>query len=105
MKSILIVARPSGDAGHLGRSQPCDRCAAAYRVFGHEAPRVSHHSRGERQTREAELLEPGKAKPLRFSWDKQISFLANQQIIDATILSSRARVEVVYRQLFFENPH
>ena len=55
--------------------------------------------------REAELLPPDKAKPLRFKWDKQTRFVANQQLVDAVILSSGVRVEVVYIQPFFGSPY
>jgi hypothetical protein len=42
--------------------------------------------------REAELLQPDKENPLRFTWDKQTRFVANQHFVDAAILSSGARV-------------
>jgi hypothetical protein len=57
------------------------------------------------QAREAELLELGKEKPLKFTWDKNTRFLANQHFVDATILSSGARVEVVFHPHFFGNPY
>jgi hypothetical protein len=57
------------------------------------------------QAREAELLQPGKAKPLRFTWDNQTRFIANQHFVDAAILSSGARVEVEYHQPFFGKPY
>jgi hypothetical protein len=53
------------------------------------------------QTREAELLELGEAKSLRFTWDKQTRFVANQRFVDAAILRAGARVEVVSIHLFF----
>jgi hypothetical protein len=55
--------------------------------------------------REAELLQPGKAKPLRFTWDKETRFIADQHLIDAVILSSGVRVEVVYIRPFFGRPY
>jgi ABC-type protease/lipase transport system fused ATPase/permease subunit len=57
------------------------------------------------QAREAELLELGKEKSLKFTWDKHTRFLANQHFVDATILSSGARVEVVFHPHFFGNPY
>ena len=57
------------------------------------------------QAREAELLQPGKAKPLRFTWDKQTRFVANQHFVDAAILSPGARVEVIFHPHFFGNPY
>jgi hypothetical protein len=51
--------------------------------------------------REAELLPFGKAKPLRFTWDKQTRFVADRHFVDATILRAGARVEVVSIHLFF----
>jgi len=57
------------------------------------------------EAREAELLPLGKAKPLRFTWDRQTRFVANQHFVDAAILTSGARVEVVYYQPFFGNPY
>ena len=53
------------------------------------------------QAREAELLQPGKAKPLRFTLDNQTRFVANQHFVDAAILSPGARVEVVLHPHFF----
>jgi hypothetical protein len=57
------------------------------------------------QAREAELRQPGKVKPLRFTWDKQTRFIANQDFVDAAILSSGARVEVVCIRPFFGSPY
>jgi hypothetical protein len=55
--------------------------------------------------REAELLQPGKENPLRFTWDKQTRFVAKQHFVEAAILSSGARVEVVYIQPLFGTPY
>ena len=55
--------------------------------------------------RDAELLQPGKENPLRFTWDKQTRFVANQHFVDAAILSSGARVEVVCIRPFFGSPY
>jgi Tfp pilus assembly protein PilE len=57
------------------------------------------------QAREAELLQPGKAKALRFTWDNQTKFVANQHSVDATLLSPGARVEVVFHPHFFGSPY
>ena len=57
------------------------------------------------QAREAELLQAGKAKPLRFTWDDQTRFVANQHFVDATILNPGARVEVVFHPHFFGSPY
>jgi hypothetical protein len=54
---------------------------------------------------EAELLQPGKENPLRLTWDKQTRFVANQHFVDAAILSSGARVEVVCIRPFFGTPY
>jgi hypothetical protein len=55
--------------------------------------------------RDAELLQPGKENPLRFTWDKQTRFVANQHFVDAAILSSGARVEVICIRPFFGSPY
>jgi hypothetical protein len=49
--------------------------------------------------------QPGKAKPLIFTWDKQTKFVVNQHFVDAGILSSGVRIEVVYHRPFFGSPY
>jgi hypothetical protein len=53
------------------------------------------------QAREAELLQPGKAKPLRFTWDKQTEFVAGVQFVDAAMLRPGASVEIICYHPFF----
>jgi hypothetical protein len=57
------------------------------------------------QAREAELLQPDKAKGLRFTWDKQTKFVAGLQFVDAAMLRPRASVEIIYYYPFFGDPY
>ena len=53
------------------------------------------------QTREAELLPSGKAKPLRFTWDRQTKFITCLQVADAAMLRPGALVEIICYRPFF----
>ncbi len=53
------------------------------------------------QAREAELLPPGKAKPLRFTWDRQTQFVPGLQFVDAAMLRPGALVEIICYHPFF----
>ena len=53
------------------------------------------------QTREAELLPSGKAKPLRFTWDRQTKFITCLQVADAAMLRPGALVEIICNHPFF----
>jgi hypothetical protein len=57
------------------------------------------------QEGDAELLQPGKAKRLRFTWDKQTKFVADLQFVDAAMLRSGASVEIIYYHPFFGDPY
>jgi hypothetical protein len=57
------------------------------------------------QAREAELLQPGKAKGLRFTWDKQTKFVAGLQFVDAAMLRPGASVEIICYYPFFGDPY
>jgi hypothetical protein len=47
------------------------------------------------QTQEAELLQSGKAKPLRFTWDSQTKFITRLEVADAAMLRPGALVEII----------
>jgi hypothetical protein len=53
------------------------------------------------QAREAELVQPGKPKPLRFTWDQQTKFLTRLQLCDARVLRPGVLVEIVCYHPFF----
>jgi len=57
------------------------------------------------QAREAKLLQMGKEQSLRFTWDKQTRFIADQHFVDAAMLTIGARVEVVCIRPFFGSPY
>jgi hypothetical protein len=57
------------------------------------------------QARDAELLQPGKAKPLRFTWDQQTKVIADLQFVDAAMLRPGASVEIIYYHPFFGDPY
>ena len=53
------------------------------------------------QTRETEILRTDTGLPLSFVWNNRTTFVANMQVVDAAILKSGARVEVILHQPFF----
>jgi hypothetical protein len=57
------------------------------------------------QAQDAELLQPGKIKTLRFTWDRQTKFVANLRLADAAILRLGASVEIIYYHPFFGDPY
>lgn len=53
------------------------------------------------QAREAELLPTGRAKPLRFTWDRQTQFVPGLQFVDPAMLRPGALVEITCYHPFF----
>lgn len=50
------------------------------------------------QKRETEILRTDTGRPLRFVWINRTLFVANAQVMTATILKPGAKVEVIYHQ-------
>ena len=56
------------------------------------------------QSRATEILRTDAGVPLSFVWVNRTTFAANMELVNATIIEQRAKVEVIYHQPFFGRP-
>ena len=54
--------------------------------------------------RETEIMRTDTSTPLSFVWSDRTTFVAHRQVVDAAIIKSGSKIEVIYHQPFFGRP-